>query len=198
MATDLAQIVANLLGFYDFTGKTVVAVGAGGGQLVEYARPAGRVIAIDKDEAAVDQLEARIRERGWVERFTLVKNDFLEVQPRGDVVFFEFCLHQMAEPERALGHAKDLADDVVVMDHAPESLWSWYAAEEDKVRVCWKAAERGSIRRSESFEAFQRFRDDSELERRFALQGQASLARIGSLRGQREISIPMPYRLALL
>ena len=40
MATDITQVSANLLSFYDFRDKVVVSVGAGGGQLIEYARSA--------------------------------------------------------------------------------------------------------------------------------------------------------------
>jgi predicted RNA methylase len=198
VATDIRQIVASLVAFYDLTGKTVVAVGAGGGRLVEYARPARRVIAIDRDEAAIEQLAARVRECEMADRFTLLKADFLTVRPRGDVVLFEFCLHQMSEPERALGHAADLAPDVLVLDHAPTSRWSWYAAEEGKVEAGWKAVERGSIRRRHTVEAFQHFRNYAELEAKLASQGPTSRERIGTLRGQRAISIPMPYWLALL
>ena len=32
----------------------------------------------------------------------------------GDVVYFEFCLHEMDDPAKALIHAKSLAPDIVV------------------------------------------------------------------------------------
>jgi len=35
VATDIGQIVANLLAFYDVANKTVIVVGAGGGQLIQ-------------------------------------------------------------------------------------------------------------------------------------------------------------------
>lgn len=198
MATDILQIVLNLSAFYDFTGKTVVAVGAGGGQLVEYARPARRVIAIDRDAAALEQLDARLAECGLADKFTLVARDLLDVRPFGDVVLFEFCLHEMAEPERALAHARELAPDVLVIDHAPGSLWEWYAAEDGKAETGWKAVERGKIRRQQSVEAWQRFPDYAALEAKLAPQGPVSLERIDRHRGESAISIPMPYRLALL
>jgi SAM-dependent methyltransferase len=121
VATDIQQIVANLHAFYDFAGRTVVAVGAGGGQLIEYARPARRVIAVDvdQDKTGIERLAARVLECGLADRYTLVKDDFLTVQPCGDVVLFEFCLHEMADPERALRHAGDLAADVLVIDPTP-------------------------------------------------------------------------------
>lgn len=198
MATDIGQIVANLRAFYDVATKTVVAVGAGGGQLIEYTRPARRVVAVDREETAIDQLAARARETGLADRFTLVTSDFMDVRFSGDVVLFEFCLHLMAEPERALAHAAELAPEVVVIGHAPGSRWSWYAAEDVGVEAAWKAAEGRQIRRKRDIEAFQHFRDYAELEARLANQGARSLGRISSLRSQTAIAIPMPYRLALL
>ncbi len=197
MATDIGQIVTNILAFYDLADKTAVVVGAGDGQLIEYTRPSRHVIAVDQDEAAVGRLAARASETGLAEHFTFVTSDFLDVGPRGDVVFFEFCLHLMTDPERALAHAAELAAEVVVVGHAPGSRWSWYAAEDLGVEAAWRAAE-GRIRRRRDVEAFQHFGDYAELEARLANQGSESLARISPLRGQTAIAIPMPYRLALL
>jgi len=198
VATDTSEIVRNLSAFYDFRGKTIVSVGAGGGQLVEYARPADRVIAVDKDPAAIAKLSQRLAACGMADRFRLLTADFLSVQVRGDVVLLEFCLHQMADPERALEHARSLASDVLVIDHAPGSCWEWYAAEDDKVEAGWKAVSARSPRRRQSVEAFQRFEDFSELESRLVLQGPLSRERIEPLRGQTSIRILMPYWIALL
>ena len=198
MATDIRQIVLTLSTFYNFTGRTVVSVGAGGGQLVEYARPAHRVIAVDRDAVALEQLAARLLECRMADKFTLVKSDLLDVRPRGDVILFEFCLHQMTEPERALAHARELAPDVLVIDHAPGSRWSWYAAEGGMVQAGWRAVDRGTTRRLQAAEGLQDFADYAELEAKLAAQGPVSLERVRPFRGQRAISIPMPYRLALL
>jgi ubiquinone/menaquinone biosynthesis C-methylase UbiE len=198
MATDLGQIVRNLAAFYDFAGKTVVDVGAGGGQLVEYARAAARVIAVDRDAAALQRLAARLAECGLEGTFTLLEGDLLALRPRGDVVLFEFCLHQMPDPHRALAHARGLAPDVVVMDHAPGSAWEWYAAEDRRVEAAWRAVERAGTRREQDVDAVQRFPDHAALEARLATQGPLSHERIGRFRGQEAIAIAMPYRLALL
>jgi predicted RNA methylase len=196
--TDLAEIVRNLTAFYDFTGRSLVSVGAGGGQLIEYARPAQHVIAVDKDEAAMARLSERVVDLGMADRFTFVNADVLAVQARGDVVLFEFCLHQMDQPERALDHASSLAPEVLVIDHAPLSRWEWYAAEEAGVEAAWKAALRKPPKRRQTVEALQRFEDFSALETRLAHQGPVSRERIEALRGQASIRIPMPYWIALL
>jgi methyltransferase family protein len=198
MATDLDAIVRSLIGFHDLRDKTVVAVGAGGGQLSEYARTTRQVIAVDRDEAALERLRACAAERGLADKFTPLSGDLLAVSPRGDLVLFEFCLHQMAEPERALDHAAGLAPEVLVIDHAPGSLWEWCAAEEAGVEAAWAAVGRRTVRRQLDVEGVQRFQDYAELESRLAAQGPKSRERIAAYRGQFSISIAMPYRLALL
>lgn len=198
MATDLDEIIRNLIGFYDFTGKTVVAVGAGGGQLAGYARAARRVIAVDTDEAALERFVMRVKECGFAGELTLVPEDLLTVRPQGDALLFEFCLHEMSDPVRALDHAAGLAPDVLVIDHTPGSPWMWYAAEERGVDAGWTAVSRAKVRRQLDVEAFQGFHDYTELEAKMARQGPTSLERIGSYRTQHAISIPMPYRMVLL
>jgi len=60
MAIDYAQLIANLRRFYDFSGKVVLVVGAGGGQLLDPACKAKKLIAIDRDREALAKLEANI------------------------------------------------------------------------------------------------------------------------------------------
>ncbi len=198
MATDLQEIVATLSAFYDFYDKTVIDVGAGGGQLVDYARPARRVIAVDRDPAALAQLAARIPASEPAGKFILVESDVLDVRARGDVVLFQFSLHEIAEPERALAHARGLAPDVLVIDHAPGSAWSFQAAEDEKVVSSWGAVERATIRRQQTVEGRQTFPGYAELEAKLRSQGRTSLERIQAYRGRTSIVIPMPYRLALV
>ena len=178
MATNIEQIVKNLTAFYNFADRTVVAIGAGGGQLIEYARQTLRVIAVDKDGAAIEKLARRADECGLAARLTLLQGDLLTLRPHGDVVLFEFCLHELPAPDQALGHAKQLARDVLVIDHAPGSPWSWCAAEEAGVEAGWAAVARMSVRRRRRVEAFQRFKDYAELEAKMTHQGPTSLERI--------------------
>jgi len=46
MATAIGLVLANLTHFYDFEGKAVIHVGAGGGQFVRSAEKARRVEAV--------------------------------------------------------------------------------------------------------------------------------------------------------
>jgi SAM-dependent methyltransferase len=198
VTADTRQITSTLAAFYDFSGRTVVDVGAGGGQLVEFARDARSVIAVDRDPAALGQLETRLRAAGLAERFTLVERDLQDVIAAADVVLFEFCLHQMPDPARALAHGRMLAPDVVVIDHAPGSPWSWLAAEEEQVDRGWRAVEAHSVRRRRLVVASQRFADHGELAARLAGQGPESALRLRAYRGQTPIAIAMPYQLALI
>jgi hypothetical protein len=87
---------------------------------------------------------------------------------------------------------------VLIADHAAGSPWLWYAAEDLQLEAAWQAAERRTIRKQQSVEAVQQFPDYAALEAKMVAQGPSSLERIGSFRGTHPITIPMPYRLALL
>jgi ubiquinone/menaquinone biosynthesis C-methylase UbiE len=198
MATDVERILENLLAFYDFRGKTVIAVGSGGGQLAGYGRAAGKVIAVDRDAAAMDKLKESSRRLGLSDRFEYWCGDFHSCDRRGDVVLFEFCLHEMDEPSAAIGRATILAPDVVVLDHAPGSPWIYYGAEDERVERSWRILEGVPAARRSRHETVQRFRDFGELEEKVRLQGAESLRRIEEFRGRSDIVIPMTYALALV
>lgn len=198
MATDYKRIIRNLLDFFDLSGRVVVAVGAGGGQLMEYGRPAAKVIAVDQDPAALAVLREKLAQAGLADKFDLVCSAFLDFQEKADVVLFEFCLHEMPDPSAALAHARTLAPAVVVMDHWPGSEWAFMAAEEDKATEAWVSIVSSRPERVVSFEASQVFGGFEELWQKVRGQGEISLARIERFKGLSNISIPMSYGFALL
>jgi hypothetical protein len=198
MATDIEAILMNLDAFYDFSGKSVIHVGAGGGQLIGYAGRARSVLAVDSDLPAVERLRASIQKEGLTDRFDVVHGEFASSRAEADVVFFEFCLHEIADPAAALLHARSLAAEVLVADHQPDSSWSWYTCETEKVQRSWGAVERLEVIRRESFTAIQRFSDYAELVSRVEVLGEPALSRVKELEGRREIEIAMPYGMALL
>ena len=128
----------------------------------------------------------------------VVACNFDDVRLSADVVYFEFCLHEMSDPQRSLNHARTLAPDTVVYDHSPASEWIFYGAEEDKVRISTAAMERFGIRCREAFHAVQRFQDYAELLARVAGQGEMSIQRVQRFAGATDIAIPMDYEVALL
>lgn len=198
MAADYGKMVADLLAFYDLTGQTILSVGAGGGQLLEYGRSAGKVLALDNDARALEKLEANLRIAGLEDKFEPVLGDFFETGLRADVVLFEFCLHEMSDPGAAVERARGLAPAVVVFDHGPGSLWSYIAAEEDKVAASWAALGRFPVKKSRMCDTVQSFADYDALFNRVKDQGETSLARIAPYKGQTGIRIPMSYGLALI
>src|SRR5512135_87298 len=168
-------MVADLLAFYDFEGKTILAAGAGGGQLVEYGRAAGRVLAVDRDAAALEALRGSLKKTGLEGQYELVLGDFFEISLRADAVLFEFSLHEMADPGAAVERARSMAPAVVVFDHWPGSPWSFIAGEETKVAASWTSLGRFPVQRTERHETWQVFGSFDELCERVKGQGEPSL-----------------------
>ena len=198
MLKDIDQVIGNLLEFYDFRDKTIVSVGAGGGQFIAYAREAKQVVAIDHDKNALDALSANIKRLGLSEKFSLIHSDFTDVGIKGDIVFFEFCLHEMSEPRRSINHAFLLASEVMIADHHPESDWAYVADEDVKAQNSWADVEGFSLRYESCFEADQYFENYDELYEKVNVQGENSIRRIEKYKACKHFIIPMKYQFALL
>jgi SAM-dependent methyltransferase len=198
MATDIGAIIRNLITFYNFMDKTVLHVGAGGGQLVGYATGARHVLAVDPDPAAVDTLRTAIRNQGLAQRIEVQLAPLERVTTRSDVVFFEFCLHEIADPAAALAHAQTLAPELLILDHEPDSPWAWFLAERDKLARSWAAVRRREVRREAMFMAFQHFERYDELLAKAGSLGEPTLSRIREFEDRRDFTIGMDYRIALV
>ncbi len=198
MAADYAKMSADLHRFYDFTGKVVLFIGAGGKQLLGAATPVKKLIAIDKDVNALAALRAEVAAQGLGDRVDVIGGNFEEVTTCGDAVYFEFCLHEMDDPLHALQHAKSLAPDLVVYDHSAGSEWIYYGAEEDKVARSSAVMQAFGIRRQHTFQAEQRFADYEELYAKLAPQGALAIERAREFIGAKDIVIPFSYELNLL
>lgn len=198
LATDYAKMSDNLRRFYDFGGKTVLFVGAGGRQLFDLGTPVKRLVAIDKDLSTLRELKQEVLAKRLQNSVEVVASNFEEVTCRGDVVYFEFCLHEMDDPEKALAHAKVLATDIVVYDHSAGSKWAYYVVEEDKISRSSLAMERLGIRRRQIFHDEQRFANHAELLAKVGTQGPVAVERAQPFASSTEIVIPMSYELNLL
>jgi hypothetical protein len=200
MATDYAVMMHNLMSFYDFDDKTLVSIGAGGERAVGYGDPPRKIVAIDQDVAALDQLRVAVAKSDMGDKFEFVHGDFLTMNlvVRGDVVLFDFCLHEMVDIALALTLAGDLAPDVVVFDHGHASEWAYYVVEEAKVDLLWSTLERFNVPQRREFATEQRFRDHAELLAKVKPQGEIAIRRIKKFEGQIDIIIPMTYELALV
>jgi len=198
LATDYAKLSENLCRFYDFTGKVVLFIGAAGRQLLDPSAQTRKLIAIDKDVEALRELKASIVAKGLQDSVEVIGASFEEVTLHGDAVYFEFCLHEMDDPEKALIHARSLAPDIVVYDHSPGSEWIYYGAEENQVLRSSAVMERVGIRRRQTFHAEQRFGNHAELLAKLGPQGPLAIERAQRFAGATDIVIPMSYELNLL
>jgi len=198
MATDIEAVLRNIESCYDFAGKSVIHVGAGGGQFVGYAARARKVLGVDPDPVAVEQLKQVVRARGLQDRFSVLRGDILTVGERADVVFFEFCLHEIVDPVTALRQAQTLAPEVLVVDPTVDSRWAWYLCETEKAQRGWAAVERHPLALDRTFQGVQRFRDHAELLARIEALGECVVRRAREFRDRTDFSIDMPYRVVLL
>jgi hypothetical protein len=198
MATDVRALLENIKSCYDFRDKSVIHVGAGEGLLVGCSATARSVLAVDPDPEGVRRLGVVLREQDLLARFIVMKGEFRMVRARAEVVFLDFCLHLMADPDAALRHAKSLAPETLVVDAAPGSRWAWYLGEESGVERSWEAVSRLPIARDDTYMGAEQFRDHAELLGRLSGRGEPTLGRIAEFKGRQGIAIQMPYRIALL
>ena len=198
MATDINKIINNLLEFYDFNNQTIITVGAGGGQLIEYGRISKNVVAIDYDKEALQKLKDNLVKSGLDDKFTLVHSDFYLSNLKGDVVMFEFCLHEMNDPETALKHALTMAPDVLIIDHWPGSEWAFFGDEEEKIAKSWAALKLFHPKKVQKFDTVQFFNDYEEIYQKVKAQGEISIKRINDFKDKKNFSIPMSYGIALI
>jgi hypothetical protein len=198
LVVDRDRLGANLVRFYNFEAKSVLYVGAGGGQLLGPASGVAKVVAIDRNPESLEGFRNQSKTRWAGIPLGFVPRKFETVRNHGEVVYFEFCMHQMEDPWKALKHAQSLARDIVVMDHAPGSEWVYYWAGEDTVLRSTRVVESFGVRRREDFTAEQRFEDWKELATRLSGEGEESRRRVLELKGAKDIRIRMDYSLFLL
>lgn len=198
VAADYPLLTRKLHDFYNFADKTVLLVGAGGAMLLDPAIPMKKLIAVDRDLSALREFERRTAKHGKKGSVEVVHGRFEEITAHCDVVYFEFCLHEMADPFGALKHARTLAPDAVVFDHSPVSEWIFYAAEEEAVRRSAQAMKNFGIRRRSFFRTVQRFADYAELLTKISAQGPLAIQRAGRYLAATNFVIPMFCELVLL
>lgn len=198
MATDIHAIVANLLQFFNFENKTIISVGAGGGQFIEYARTARKVYAVDNDKQALDALNKKITTAGLANKFTLIHSEFEQVNLKGDVVLFEFCLHEMNNATAAITKALAMAPELVICDHLPDSEWAFTTGEDQKVVKSWNGIKSFPWRKYHDYSAVQQFTDYNTLYEKIKGQGDEVINRIAMYKGCNCIEIPMSYGFVLI
>lgn len=198
MATDIKKIINNLIEFYDFSNRTIITVGAGGGQLIEYGRISKKVLAIDFDKESLQKLKDNLIRSGLDEKFTLIHSDFYLSNLKGDVVMFEFCFHEMEDPIAALKHALTMAPHIIILDHWPDSDWAYIGGEEENIAKNWTALRLFHLIKVQKFDTFQFFNDYEEIYQKVKAQGENSIKRINDFKDRKNFTIPMSYGIALI
>jgi hypothetical protein len=198
MATNIKEIIDNLLKFYEFDNQIIISVGAGGGQFIEYGRNSRNVFAVDNDESALKKLGKALQSVNLMDKFTLINADFCEIILKGDVVFFEFCLHEMKDTEMAINHALTLAPRILVSDHWPNSEWAYIVDEKEKVINSWETLKKYKLKKVQRYDTIQSFNDYEELFMKVKGQGENSIKRISGYKNKKDFTIPMSYGFALI
>ncbi len=198
MAADIAQIISNLREFHNVADRVILWIGAGGGQFIEYGRTARHVIAVDIDAEALGKLRDTVTKSGLTDEFELVQSDYFLVQRKADVVFFEFCLHEIPDPGAAIRHALTLAPCVLIADHWPESDWSYIVDEAEKVTRSWGEIKSFYHPNIQAYDSVQFFHTYDDLYQKVKSQGLNSINRIEKYREMLDFTIPMSYGFALI
>jgi predicted RNA methylase len=198
MATDVQKILRHLIRFYDFRQKRVLHIGAGGGQFLLNPEMTQQIIAVDNDRTSVQTLKKVIDQKNLSSKVIVVEKDFYDLNLKADVVLFEFCLHEMADPLKALKQAGSLANDIVIIDHSKDSEWAWYVCETEKATRSWEAAKECGIKKSRRYRTTQYFTAYPELYNKVQVMGPESIIRISKFRDATGFKIPMAYQIALI
>ena len=198
MALDRALLMANLDSFYDFEDKVVLCVGTGRGQLLDPNIATAETVVIDRDEKTLAGRNTPRINSGTQGQGRTVVADFMDINIPGDVVYFEFCLHEMDDSKQAILHARTLAPDVVIFEHSPSSDWVFYAGEEEQVCRSAQALAHFPVKRRLHVCAEQTFKDHAELVAKLSTQGDLAIQRASRFAGVTNIVIPMKCNLALL
>jgi SAM-dependent methyltransferase len=198
MATHVELISSHLASFYDFTGKVCLFVGAGSRIALAPARGSRRVLVVDRDPRAIARVREELVRHDAEGRVDLRVALFEDVEETFDVVYLEFCLHEMRDPDATLRKAKSTARDVIVLDHALGSEWMHCAGEDEDVRRASQALDGFHARRRARHDAVQSFADGDELSARLSGCGPLAASRASRFAGDKEVTLAMPYELILL
>jgi len=198
MAVDINKMITNLLDIFNLTDKTIISVGAGGGQFIEYGRNAKKVFAVDNDEAALEMLKENLIRSGLTHQFTLINSDFYLINQHGDVVIFELSLHELSDPALAIKHALTLSPNVLILDHWITSDWIYFIDEKEKVTSSWAALETFDFKKFQHYDTFEFFDDYEELFEKIKGQGETAISRIAEFQGKKQFTIPLSYAIALI
>lgn len=199
MLTNISRIIHTIQSFYNFKNKRIIHVGAGGGALIEYATEAKNVAALDISQQALNSLVTKIENTPLQTIVHPQCIDFMHYHATADLVYFEFSLHETQSPKAALDHALTLAPEILIVDHQPDSPWSWATLETEKLHRSSAAINNYTLKKESTYEARQSFTSYEDLIKKVNGLGQECIQRIATFQNTiTPIDIAMPIGLKLI
>ncbi len=195
MAVNTNEIINNIENFIKLDNKIILSVGSGGGQLVGYGKNAKKIIAIDNDFSALNKLKNVIQSKELNSNYEYLCDDFMNIKISADIVFFEFSLHEMINPVKAIKHAKTITPTVIILDHNIESNWLYIVCEENKVAISDNAIMNIGVKNKIVYSIEQYFKDYKSIKNKVESQGNEAILRIEKYKNQNDIKIKMKYNL---
>jgi predicted RNA methylase len=195
MAVNSIELINNIDSFIDFSNRSVLIIGAGGGQLVGYAANAKQIIAVDNDENSINQLRERVSKTMLKDKYSYIVNDFFNVTCKADILVFEFSLHEIPDIKKAIEHGKELAPQVIVFDHCKESEWLYIVQEEGKIENEDNILEKMNVKKAKQYSTMQSFNEYEDLKKKVEIQGEESIKAIHKYITTKNIEIDMKYKL---
>ena len=198
MGINISEIINNLDGFYSLNGKTIIHVGIGSGLFTGYTNSAKKIFAYDNNPTIENILRDKLIKERTLDKYEINITDFFKCKNKADVVFFEFCLHEIVNPLKALEFAKTISDDILIIDHAKNSEWSYYTLETEKLQKSRAAISTFKIKKHCTFDEYQYFGNFNSLKTKLSILGEECMNRIVKFEYKSDINIPMPYEICLI
>ena len=156
-------------------------------------------MAVDCSKKAIEELKNVIINDNSQGKYELVNDRFENIDCNGDVVVFEFSLHEFPDVPRAIEHAFDMTKEVIIAEHASDSEWICLADEDHNAKRVEEAIKDWEIKRKDEYCAIKEFEDYDDLKRKLGVdEEQSETHRICEYRGRKEIKIQMKYRIVEL
>lgn len=198
MGINISEIIKNLIGFYNLNGKSIIHVGIGSGIFTGYTNSAKKIFAYDNNPTIENNLRSKLTSEKALDKYEINIIDFFKCKNKADVVFFEFCLHEIEYPLKALEFAKTISDDILIIDHAITSEWSHYTLETEKLKKSWNAINTFTIKKHCTFKEYQHFNYFTDLKTKLSILGEECMKGIEIFENKSDIYIPMPYEICLI
>jgi len=135
------ELLTKMLGeFYDFAGKVVLLVGAGHGQLLDPSSEIRKLIAVDKDRAALEEFEKKIAVDGRQSSVEVIHGEFAAKVPHPE-------LHGGKKPKNVWAQLEDAGIGFLefverhALEHEEGNLFSYLVRVMNFARKLYEASQ---------------------------------------------------------